>query len=507
VLDIDQGNGIMVEQTMGDPRASLRIQPEYQQLLDDSLAKPARDWRTGKPTQRQSYFEHVTDVYRVWSQLIELHRHAIERVATRACIPTERLLKSSLLCVALHDVGKLTGNFLDMMEATSKSAYRAAQRRTYRHEVAALPLVAACAKELGDREGCIPGNGHLEVLAVAGHHRFLADGYLFTQERFSNRITWKPDVATAIQAAVLLAQRMFRVHGWRLPNVNIALTELLHDETNFPFQQLSTSRNSVYEYSDKRQFRDVFSVLKGLLMISDWRASAAIERCGMLNAKAGCVDVPSGSLKSFVSLKVESQGRPFADYRNFQKECGGAPSRVLAIAPTGSGKTEAAFLWALNQIEQGHARKVLFLLPTMITANSLHARAVDFFDKEHNHKVGLIHSTADLVRQDTDINADHEIDNAHLQCDILAERHFLRPVTVGTVDQLLNTLFHSGRWAMKTFAAMDAAIVIDEVHAYDPHTAGLISLMLEQLSLAGSRFMVMSATMPTDLKKGYPFTV
>jgi hypothetical protein len=94
---------------------------------------------------------------------------------------------------------------------------------------------------------------------------------------------------------------------------------------------------------------------------------------------------------------------------------------------------------------------------------ALHHADPPLFDKEHNHAVGLIHSTADLVHHDSDINADHEIDNVHLQCDILAERHFFYPVTVGTVDQLLNTLFHSGKWAMKTFAAMDAAIVIDEV--------------------------------------------
>ena len=28
----------------------------------------------------------------------------------------------------------------------------------------------------------------------------------------------------------------------------------------------------------------------------------------------------------------------------------------------------------------------------------------------------------------------------------LFDRHFIPPVTVGTVDQLLTTLFHAGRW-------------------------------------------------------------
>ena len=73
-------------------------------------------------------------------------------------------------------------------------------------------------------------------------------------------------------------------------------------------------------------------------------------------------------------------------------------------------------------------------------------------------------------------------------------------MTVGTIDQLLVTLFHTGRWALKSIAAADAAIVIDEVHSYDPHTTGLLALMLKQFRQLGSRFMVMSATMPADLK-------
>ena len=54
-------------------------------------------------------------------------------------------------------------------------------------------------------------------------------------------------------------------------------------------------------------------------------------------------------------------------------------------------------------------------------------------------------------------------------------------MTVGTVDQLLVPLFHAGRWALKEFAAADSAIVIDEVHAYEPHTLGLIVTMIRQL--------------------------
>ncbi len=111
----------------------------------------------------------------------------------------------------------------------------------------------------------------------------------------------------------------------------------------------------------------------------------------------------------------------------------------------------------------------------------------------------LVHSTADLVR-DTGIEAESEADRADVRAGVLQESHFFFPVTVGTVDQLLVPQLHAGRWALKEFAAADAAIIIDEVHAYEPHTLGLMVMMIRRLCHWGSRFFIMSATMPSNLR-------
>ncbi|MEZ6115698.1 MAG: CRISPR-associated helicase Cas3' [Pirellulaceae bacterium] len=488
-------------------RASLRLDSKhqkYQDILDSALAKSERNWRTGESTEPQSYFTHVTDVYLVWRQLIDLHRPTIDRIATNAGLTTERILQSSLLCVAFHDFGKLSSNFQDMMNATSKTAYRSAQRRNYRHEIISLPLVDYFAQKLNEKHGHVLTDGHLEALAVAGHHRFLADDYLFNSERYHQLIRWDDyGIDDAIVASSLFAQVMFSQLGWELPITKSIRNqrELLSNKSeNVPFARLKAARDACLDDDNHPRFRNVFAVLKGLLMVADWRASSGIEFPEMLNAASGSVVIPTTSLLPFVKSKVENAGKKFQGFRAFQKECGESAGHVLAIAPTGSGKTEAAFLWALNQVESGVCQKVFFLLPTMVTANSLYDRAKAFFKDEYGHEVGLIHSTADLVRADKNINGDDEQDMLTVQGGPLAERHFFNPVTIGTVDQLLNSLFHAGRWPLKTFAAMNAAIVIDEIHAYDPHTAGLISLMLTQISEAGGRFMVMSATMPEDMK-------
>jgi CRISPR-associated endonuclease/helicase Cas3 len=456
----------------------------------------------------------VTSVYDAWCGLKDLHASLIVRVAARNQLSAERILKSSLLCVALHDVGKLSDNFQAMMLAKDDSAYKKAVARNYRHEVATLWLVEQVAKSLIAKEGPIPGGGLLEFFAVAGHHKYLADDYLFDERHFRQALTW-PDAMKAVKAGSGLAREMFQQQGWTFPvkglsrsDVENHLTADASEGRNEPYDLLIKRSRNLSSLEDGRYEprRELFLLLKGLLMTADWMASGAAGREDDLDARKGVVRIGPGGLEGYLRERVErrQEERPgaspdgFSGYKPFQERCGAAEGHVIAVAPTGSGKTEASWLWALNQVERGHARKIFVLLPTMVTANSLHDRLVAFFHEKHGHEVGLVHSTADLVR--ASVGDEDEADRADVRSTHLSETHFFRPVTVGTVDQLLVPLFHAGRWAMKTFAAADAAIVIDEVHAYDPHTLGLITLMIEQLGALGARFMVMSATMPEILR-------
>ena len=402
-----------------------------------------------------------------------------------------------------------------MMEAPDEVAYKDAVRRNYRHEVAALWLVDMAAQALSTSDGPIQqGGGRLETLAVAGHHKYLADGYLFDDQRFEQPLTWD-DAWSAVKAACELARAMFQQQGWIFPLRNLDRLQLIRQVTHDPL----TGVNPPYDWLVKTRddlllnraarggyLRDLFTLLKGLLMTSDWMASGAQGGDEALDALKGVVRVRPGTLKEHLRERIERRRRdrpdlelkPFRGYTHFQSACAAAEGHVVAVAPTGSGKTEASWLWALGQVERGQARKVIILLPTMVTANSIHDRLCSFFSA-HGHEVGLVHSTSDLVRQMT-ATGDDEADRADVRADHLSETHLFRPVTAGTVDQLLVPLFHAGRWAMKTMAAADSAIVIDEIHAYDPHTLGLIVLMIKRLAPLGARFMIMSATLPEALK-------
>src|SRR3990172_1767032 len=81
----------------------------------------------------------------------------------------------------------------------------------------------------------------------------------------------------------------------------------------------------------------------------------------------------------------------------------------------------------------------------------------------------------------------------------LFDKSFIRPATVATVDQLLTAGFNTGRWTLLETNAANAVIVIDEIHAYDAWTLGLIVETLKHYSKLGARFMLMSATLPESL--------
>ena len=225
---------------------------------------------------------------------------SLSAVAIRCGVTLERLLQSSLLCIALHDIGKLTRNFQRMMRATNASELRYARLCNYRHEVAGLWVVWDAARALCDPKnlGPVPGGGLMEALAVAGHHRFLSERYLFDRSHFLNPIQWEPDPTTAIEAAVGLAKEMFRAWGWKLrryPRQPSLVGRMVgQDNPEEPFDCLlflkgRVSGEAASDSLRAESYRELFTLLKGLLMTADWMASGAQDCNELADTSLGVV--------------------------------------------------------------------------------------------------------------------------------------------------------------------------------------------------------------------------
>ena len=436
----------------------------------------------------QSYEKHVWQVYMAWKNLIARHTVLIERLCRRHRVDRDRFLIRSLLTVALHDMGKLSVNFQRMMHAKSDRERHRARATNFRHEYASVAFVRSAVLSLNKKGVLLKQDPRipLEALAVLGHHKTVDAGLThFERERDKpESLQWAPG---SLEEGKRVAQKIFTDYGIPLPQIDFAKSfRYAHDRRVFKFV-----RNLHQDVSDYSAARELFVLMKGLLMTADWCASSNDPNYNTH------VQIGPDLVEPYLRERVEDSGGTYGGLRAFQAKCGKTKGHIIAVAPTGSGKTEAALLWALEQIRQGDVCKILYLLPTMVTANSLHGRMDEFFSV-HHHRVGLTHSMADLVlsREERQESTGQE---SAIYEKLLFNRHFFPPVTVGTVDQLLTTLFHSGRWPLKTFAAQDSAIVLDEIHSYDPYTTGLIYKAVEQLVAVGARFMIMSATFPSSL--------
>ncbi|MDH4304198.1 MAG: CRISPR-associated helicase Cas3' [Nitrospira sp.] len=443
-----------------------------------------------KREPRQTYGEHLEAVYSAWCQIAEQHAGVIQRVCDNTGVKVDRLLMSSLLTVVFHDIGKMTVAFQEMMLAGDGELTRA-RRKNFRHEYASFPFVAAAAVLLQRVAGpLLPDTPRAcwEGLVVLGHHKPL-ESELTSFERemaFAEPLVW---VEKGPDCALEVARSLFSRRGWELPVIPIERCKEKaagKDVRQILMQSLP---------NNGAESRALFAVMKSLLMVPDWWASSSPNPAAVV-VKSRAV-VPAMLMRASIKAEIEVAGKSFEGLRPFQEQCSASSDHVIAIAPTGSGKTEASVLWACKQIDTGKVTKLLYLLPTMVTANAIHRRLSRLFSK-HQIDVGLSHSLADLSREDGE---EGEGDTGEYRQSVLFEKHCFPPITVATVDQLLSALMHGGRWPLKTWAAMDAAIVLDEIHAYDPYTLALITQMVGESAKAGSRFFMMSATLPTVVVK------
>lgn len=210
------------------------------------------------------------------------------------------------------------------------------------------------------------------------------------------------------------------------------------------------------------------------------------------------------------------------------------PGLLVLEDAMGAGKTEAALLAAEALAERCGASGVFFALPTMATANATFSRVLRWLDivsgEAGGGSVTLAHGKALLNDEYTQLrrigraintvtrgglhmegsflledeqDARNELGSAVYAHTWLAGRKKgpLSDFVVGTIDQILLAALRSPHLALRHLGLARKVVVLDEVHATTAYMNVYLRRALEWLGAYGIPTILLSATLPTGLRR------
>lgn len=500
---------------------------------------------------------HLLDTAMVAGALWEAVLTPYQRAAIASAIGVEvgAAKRIIMFWASLHDLGKITPQFQDMLiqERPDHGAFLAEE--TYAHDRNLDGMAKDLRHELATNQALpqllvgagYPASGRVAGLLVSqigqvlgGHHG-----------RYPRGVEEK-DLANP-----LLACRELGAGGWT--EQRKAHMDALREVLGCP---AVPADGSGALGSGRGMPVALAVVVAGLVIVADWLASQ--EQA--IIAQQRSMEGDSGSLGTLISQHAHARRagamapgllfeaglgraafheRPFEglfpEIRNpyplqaslqsrlpLAVSAEHGPGVLLVTAPPGEGKTEAALYAAMTMAARYGSSGLFFALPTQATANQMYERVVRF--AKHNladsAQLTLLHGAAELYEgytdpSDTSGSAEPDADQTepHVLSDhqgrnqggvsVTASRWLrsrgrglLAPISVGTIDQALLGVLPLKRNALRHLGLSGKTVIIDEAHSYDAFTHALLLRLLTWLGAMRVPVVLLSATLTGQTASG-----
>lgn len=450
--------------------------------LDDIWAKSADKGAGGEP---ETLAQHT------WCVLDRLADFIRLRPDLPQAIGAPQLWHLLFWATFLHDFGKAAAGF--------QTRLRGGERWPHRHEVLSLAFVDWVAPAFTPEEQA------WVAAAIVSHHKDAGEiDALYAppddpdDDQLTARVAeiapatvaglwrWITECGEAWTTALGLQEAGIALPAW--PDAKTASGMVTQHGVKRIYHWLKIYRRFVgqLEGSDNRALVVGTLALRGHIINSDQSASA---HAGHLpRAVFDADDI------------LSSRGIQAENLFNHQVEAGRAVGSALLTAPTGSGKTEAALLWAARQAADAGLPRLFYTLPYQASMNAMQLRLGESFGEK---QVGMQHGRSLLALYRRLLEKEYDPRQAAREAKWarnLADLNY-PPVRVFSPYQMLKGMYRLKGYEVLLTDYHGAAFIFDEIHAYEVNRLALILKTIEYLAQNyHARFLVMSATFPRLLK-------
>ena len=231
------------------------------------------------------------------------------------------------------------------------------------------------------------------------------------------------------------------------------------------------------EIKEKEKKNWIF--ISGFLQRCDHYASFCEETKSEDFSKIEIPNLKFGEIENNIVNQIKNNN-PWQ--KEIVKDC--KNDNAILLAPTGSGKTEFAFLWS-------NGEKFFYTLPIRTAVEQIFNRAKTIFGED---KTGILHSDADVYL----LGNDYNYENVKVY---EVAKQLAYPVIISTGDQFFPYGLRPPGYERIYATFSYSRLVVDEVQSYDPRAAAIIVKFIEDIVRLGGKFLLMTATLPKYIKE------